>query len=73
MLVATLAGMDPPVEHWDLGWAQNVDVNIFSLETHCGYLGTGHSPHCNVLDMLPHQGDPGPLQHVHLFTNLVSA
>ena len=53
----------PPVQHWDLGRTQNVDVDVFSLESHCGYLCLSHFADCDVPDKVPHQGDPGPLQH----------
>ena len=63
---------NPPVQNWDLGRAENVDINVFSLKTNGRYLSTSNTPHSDVLHVLPHQGDPGPLQHVLVLTNLVS-
>ena len=53
----------PPVQNWDLGRAQDVYIDIFSLEAHSGYLCLSHLPDRDVPDMVPHQADPGPLQH----------
>ena len=51
------------VQHRDLGRAQDVDIDILPLEANGGDLGVGYTAHSDVLDMLAHQGDPGPLQH----------
>ena len=55
--------LHPPVEHWDLGRTENVDVDVFSLEAHRGYFRLRHLADRDVPDMVPHQADPGPLQH----------
>ena len=56
--------LHPPVQHGDLGRTENVDVDVFSLESHRGYLGLGHLADCDMSDVVAHQADPGPLQHV---------
>ena len=68
-VAAALAGLvcptlHPPVQHGDLGRTENVDVDVFSLEAHRGYFRLRHLADRDVPDMVPHQGDPGPLQHV---------
>ena len=53
----------PPVENRDLGRAENVDVDVLPLEAHGWDLRRGHAPHGDVAHVLPHEADPGPLEH----------
>ena len=54
---------DLPVENGNLGRAEDVDVDVLSLEPNRTDLCGGNPAHRNVLDMLAHQADPSPLEH----------
>ena len=56
-VVCGVTTLHPPVENRDLGGAENVDVYVLSLESHCRYLSLSHATHSNVTNMFTHESD----------------